>query len=191
LQKHHLNKIGIALIAIAVISLAAGILTGEHAPRHDFRKLPQLAHDDRPRRAPEVVGKIISLVGNQATIAKLEQPPTIPTDQQRTKLDTLPPQARIAEMEERLNAFTGENIVVEIPAGIEITRRAEPPRNAAGVRELVSAQDFPAKNDAVISPVELAPGDFVAIWLDSTSPEKNSAEFINLIFTEKDATPKQ
>jgi len=192
LKRHHLNKIAIGLAAIATISLAIGIFTGQHAPRKDFKEF-SIEYDARPQRAPEVVGKIESLVGNTATIAKLNQPNTngekkANREDRREFFEALTPEERIAEMEARLNAFTGENIIIEIPAGIEITYRAAPPKNVEGVRELVNEQDFPAENDVTISPLTLAENDYVAIWLDSAISDKNVAEFINLIFTEKDAS---
>ena len=173
---------------IGIISLATGVLAGRHIPRKSALDFPMIEHSTRPQRSPEIVGKIESIVGNQITIAKLEQQnldrEEMSREERREFLDKLTPTERIAAMEARLNAFTGEDIVVEIPAGIEITRRTRPPQDKDGVRNLVSTQNLPAADDTTISSTELAEGDYVAIWLNGKISDQNIAEFINLIFTE-------
>ncbi|MFH0776470.1 MAG: hypothetical protein V1936_02555 [Patescibacteria group bacterium] len=190
MKKSHFNKIAIILAVIAALSLVAGIFTGRHGPGK-LGELPRLEYNARPQRPPEIVGKIESLVGNQATIAKLEKPnwedqKTSPAER-RAAWEALKPAERIAKMEARLNAFTGENIVVEIPAGIEITRRSAPPKDLAGLRELAKNPDLPNTENKTVSPIELAQGDYVAIWLDGKISDKNVAEFINLILIKQDA----
>ncbi|MFH0833825.1 MAG: hypothetical protein V2A63_00335 [Patescibacteria group bacterium] len=185
MQKHHLNKILIWLAVIAIFGLAAGILTGRHGPGR-LSELPRIEHNARPQRPPEIVGKIESVVGNQIMIAKLEQPKTEeridPAEWQ--KLST---EEKVKKFEERLNAFTGENVTVEIPAGIEITRRSPPPSNLEGVRKLAKTEQISSEGGENISPVAIHEGDFVAIWLDGKIVDQNVAEFINLIFTDKNA----
>lgn len=193
MKKYHLSKIAIGLITIAMFSLAVGIFAGRHNPHKNFEEFSRIEHDTRPKRPPEIIGQIKSLVGNTTTIAKLEQPDfeeKVNRENRREFFENLTPEERIAEMEERLNAFTGENIVVEIPAGIEITRRISPPANIEGVRKLADSQILSTENDTKISPLVLAKNDFVAIWLDAEISDKNIAEFINLILTPKNESNK-
>lgn len=182
------------MLVVTVVSLLFGIFTGRNMSRdYRFHEFSRLEYDARPARSPEVVGKIESIVGNEITIAKLEQPNfgkrKIDRDKWREHFELLTTEERVAEMEARLNAFTGENIIVAIPAGIEVTRRANPPQNEEEMRVLADAENLPVAEDMTISSAELAEGDYLTIWLDENVADKNVAEFINLMFTKNDVIP--
>lgn len=189
----HLKKATIILVAALTLG-AIGLLVGSQAARFAHRRPPliPLAAENQPTRPAEVFGRIKLVVGNQVTIAKLEQPTKPMNDadweKRKSEWNTLTAEQKIAKFEERLNSFSGEDITVTIPTGLKLYETQMPqPKNPntdtnENLKQLAQTKNL-ATTGTEITLADLKPNSLVAVWLDGKVLDQNIVEFLNLINT--------